>query len=857
MGFANILDSLGWAILHSMWQGALLALAVFMFRSLTRDSQASLRCGFQVLCLMTALLAFAGTFIFYQFTGFGGASSVPATSLFGLGGGELSFDPGSTDAVVAGVGTSFSPALDAYIPWIGTIWTIGFAVLSVKYVLALIMTQQLRTRGVTPAPHFWQNRFRTLVLNAGIRRQIEILISNRVTGPLTLGFYKPVVLVPASFFTGLPHEQIEAILLHEIAHIRRHDYLINLLQTAIKTVFFYHPAVRYISNRIDDDRERACDDFAVALTRDPQSLAKGLAALRLSLTPKTFALAANDGKSPLMARLNRLVDNEDVSRRPEQVVASVGALIVAAGLYANFSPLANAHPDDATTEPNIIEHPNGDKDNYRFEAKSNNGKSFMIKVADNGTEWVSKDGMWFDIAKHPSVVKDLPAIPKAPKVPNPDQFTSYMKFKSKASQYKVDLDYYIASLENQMRAGNKGVDLTVQLEKANQQRDLLKDPNFDYKTDYHYRVAPVAEPYPISAPAPAPAPVIKVSSVDLVDEKKLAPGIYIDGNRVETEDWSDELENRLEHAVDEFEHKMEHVEEDFEAAMEKFDSYLDYADQNPDKAEAKIKKANEKLAKAAIKANQERDELSEILDQQITEILKEANILAEQTQKITETKVAEALAQVQHELAEADFENKWDQEAFQIEMRELQRELKAQKAELLRDSRVNREEVLREAKEARTEALRSQKEAHAIARHAQARAQKDAQEARRQAKEQAYLAQQEAKQYAELRTNKEAEHVKNDYREFRNEMMNQLRSDGLISRSDQTATVTFKDKDMFVNGVQVQNDLEDNYCEINEEFHIYKNDNAVIRLLPNGVELENSYFKFGDTHSTRWTYSQK
>ncbi len=457
-------------------------------------------------------------------------------------------------------------------------------------------------------------------------------------------------------------------------------------------------------------------------------------------------------------------------------------------------------------------------------------------------------------SRNPTVLDSLPAVPTAPKVPNPDRFNSYTKFKSKASQYKVDLDYYIASLENQVREGNKGVDLTAQLEKAEKQRQQLKNPDYDYKTDFNYTVAPIVQP--MVAPIPDPAPVVKISSVDVKGPHGMTPGLYIDGERVASESWPAELEERLENALHDFEHDMDQVEHDFDAAMDKFDSYLDDIDENPEKADAKIGKANSKLAKAAVKANQDRDALTAKLDRQIAEILADAEKLSAQTQKLTETKLAEALAQVNKDLSEAEFENKWEREEFRRDMRELQKELREQEREIIRETRDNRQEIMREAEQARREAMVDRKEAEQIAREASERARKDMMEAREQAAEARTRGVKEAEYYANY-AQKEAAHVKQDYRDFRHDMMAQLKKDGLVSRAADSATVTYKDGDMFVNGVKAAENLEDNYCAIKEEFHIYKKDNATIRLLPNGVELENSYFKFGDTRSTRWTYSEK
>ena len=429
----HFLDSLGWAIVHSFWQGALAAIAVVIFRNLTKDSQASLRYGFQVICLIGTLAAFLTTFTLYQLRA---PSNISITFQAGA-----VFEPISAllnQKSALPEGQTFSDLLTLYMPFLGVLWCLGFALLAARYSGAFIMTQRLRRLGLSDAPAAWQSRFHTLVLNAGLRRDVRIFISNRVSGPLTLGFFKPIVLVPASFFTGLTAPQVEAILLHEIAHIRRHDYLINLFQTAVKSIFFFHPAIHYISRRIDQDREHACDDFAVALTRDPQALARGLAALRLNLTPKTFALAADNGNTPLVARLKRLGNLNDTRRRPEHVLTSAAALIIAAGLYVFASPLADAHQPASIDSDDAAAHPSGKSENYHFEQATLNGQTYTIKVAEDGSRWINVNGAWYDVDKNPDMIGKLPQIPVPPKPP-----VNY----SRDSQYAVDMDYYIAQLK--------------------------------------------------------------------------------------------------------------------------------------------------------------------------------------------------------------------------------------------------------------------------------------------------------------------------------------------------------------------------------------------------------------------------
>lgn len=339
---AHLLDSLGWAVTHSLWQGVIAAIAVFVFRAVTKDRQAGLRCGFELLALSACFFAFVFTFLTNLVAPVGSITAPTFTDVLSA---PVIMPPGmSGSAVAAGLA---GPDITYYTPLLGIFWCLGFALLATRYIFGFILTHRLRTLGLSPVPSSWQDRFETLVLNAGIFRKVSFHISERVSGPVTLGFFKPIVLVPASFFSGLPAAQIEAILLHEIAHIRRHDYMINLVQTAIKTVLFFHPAIHYISKRIDEDREKACDDFAVNYTRDPRSLARGLATLRLNLAPPDFAMAASSKNTPLIQRLTRLTTAEEPRRRRGQLATSITAAVLAGGLYtATQVEFASAHPPD-------------------------------------------------------------------------------------------------------------------------------------------------------------------------------------------------------------------------------------------------------------------------------------------------------------------------------------------------------------------------------------------------------------------------------------------------------------------------------------------------------------------------------
>ena len=442
----QIFDSLGWALLHSLWQGALAMLAVIAFRAITKNSAPSLRYNFQILCLFACFAAFLVTFGIYQSggeatTGFKNLSAVETVSQ------AAALFTGGPSENLQITSQSLSVSAAASAPLLGILWCLGFAFMAMRYLTAYIITQKLRHTGLSEVPVLWQNRFRTLVLNTGVSEKVRLFISDHVTSPLTIGFIKPVVLVPAGFLMGLPRDQVEAILLHELAHIRRYDYLVNLFQTAIKTVLFFHPAIHYISKKIDIDREQACDDLAVAQSRNPQALVRGLAALRLHMSGSGFAMAADGGDTPLMDRLKRLVGSPEHQRRPEHLLMPFVATLLIGGIYLSTTSVANAHP-----EPETYEHAKADKQNYKFKTKRLNGRNVTVKVTEDGRQWVLVDGSWTDVDKSPEVLNRLPmAMPQPPQPPTPPKYKNgtfgEAAFESKMDQFEIDMEYFEADLE--------------------------------------------------------------------------------------------------------------------------------------------------------------------------------------------------------------------------------------------------------------------------------------------------------------------------------------------------------------------------------------------------------------------------
>ena len=193
--------------------------------------------------------------------------------------------------------------LEPYLGWLVAAWLVGMAGLSVRLLAGWGQVQRLRRKLVEQVSPRWQDLMDEVTERLRVSRPVRLLVSAAALGPMTVGWLRPVVLVPVSALTGLTVEQMRAVLAHELAHIRRHDYLVNILQIAIETVLFYHPAVWWVSRRVRIEREHCCDDAAAAVCGGALRYARALERLEtLRAEPVRLAAAADGGQ--LFARID-------------------------------------------------------------------------------------------------------------------------------------------------------------------------------------------------------------------------------------------------------------------------------------------------------------------------------------------------------------------------------------------------------------------------------------------------------------------------------------------------------------------------------------------------------------------------
>ncbi len=308
-----IAPALANALVHFLWQGALAALLVAVIRPFCRDART--RYAVASLALLAMLAAFAITFALF------------------LAGPRI--DPPSPLAVhaipaSAHTGAVFTATLT--LPdWLVPLWLASALLMGLYRVAGWFAAQRLRRTGVCAPPPEWQHRLRILARRVGVTQPLLLLESSLAEVPVVIGLLRPAILLPAGLLTGLPTQHLEAILLHELAHIRRLDYLVNLLQTFVESLLFYHPAVWWISTLMRTERENCCDDVAAALATNPHVYAEALISLeqRRCQDPRP-ALAATGGN--LMQRISRLLKPPEQPRAAAALLLSI-SLILATGCY--------------------------------------------------------------------------------------------------------------------------------------------------------------------------------------------------------------------------------------------------------------------------------------------------------------------------------------------------------------------------------------------------------------------------------------------------------------------------------------------------------------------------------------------
>lgn len=331
----NLVKALCDTLIHSLWQGLILAAVTGLIIVFTRKAAAKKR--YNLLIAALALFA-AGTMCTFVIALNHAAVSPPSPIVYNRGT-TLNVLPAlkyNTPASAVHQTSITENTINYFNKNAATIVLIWFMIVCARCLQLATGLQgiyYLRRKNIFKVDDEWENRVQELAQNLRIRRIVNIVESGIAKAPMVVGHLKPLILIPVGLLTAIPTEEIEAILVHELAHIRRSDYLVNLLQSLMEIVFFFNPAVLWISALIKTERENCCDDIAVAQSSSKVNYIKALVSCQeYNTSSPAYAMALTGNKNHLKDRVTRIISNSNHSlNRVEKSLLAI--CLVTAGLF--------------------------------------------------------------------------------------------------------------------------------------------------------------------------------------------------------------------------------------------------------------------------------------------------------------------------------------------------------------------------------------------------------------------------------------------------------------------------------------------------------------------------------------------
>lgn len=328
---ADLIPAFGWALLHSFWQAFFIFACLRLVLLIWPQASSSIKYNLSYISLTGIFTWFSVTLIQQLYA----VRKVKEAAQIMIETGVRQTAALEVPVVYKGQAelTGMFPSLEMWFPLLIAVYVAGVAVMTIKLVLDLLQLQQIKQKQVLPIDVAWEKHLERLAAQLRIPRRVKLLISQHIGVPVMIGFLKPVILMPIAMFNNLTAEQLEAILLHELAHVKRNDYLLNIFQSIVETILFFNPFIWWISKNIRLEREHCCDDLVIASKVQPLHYAKALVALEeYRLTVNAMAMAAADNKQHLFHRIKRIMEMKTKNINYTQKLLAV--MIIAVGLVS-------------------------------------------------------------------------------------------------------------------------------------------------------------------------------------------------------------------------------------------------------------------------------------------------------------------------------------------------------------------------------------------------------------------------------------------------------------------------------------------------------------------------------------------
>lgn len=405
--FSNtIISALCGMIIHSLWQGGLLATCVGLVLILSRNKSSAYRYNL----LLASLLLFSLTALFTFIHSLVHLTSPAAIYTTGQGN-TTPFITGAEPTQIMRL--SFMDKALGYLNansiFIVCIWFIVVCLRSLQLAIGIRNIFLFRNKGIVPASSYWQFRVRELSAKMGITVAIKIMESGIAKVPMVIGHLKPFILIPLGMLSNLPEAELEAILIHELAHIRRKDYLVNILQSLVEVVFFFNPAVLWVSSLIKKEREHCCDDITIAIASNKVIYIKALVSCQeYTYQQSRYGMALNGEKKHLLSRVKRLVvkDRKPITYLEKSILATC---ILAAALLITFFSYGGKEKNTKTTitthtvtvvndeETTSVTHSNNSTIKIYQPADVGNGTSMKYMGGDRDAYLLKENGVLYQL----------------------------------------------------------------------------------------------------------------------------------------------------------------------------------------------------------------------------------------------------------------------------------------------------------------------------------------------------------------------------------------------------------------------------------------------------------------------------
>jgi len=496
-----LINAIGWTILHSIWQGTAVALGFTVLMFFLRRYSSRTRYLIGVMALLLVLGISLTTFFNVYDPGAGTNSAITVS---GSATPLLSEGIQSGNLYRQGLFSGFTNYFNRHLPLIVTLWFLGILVLILKLAGGFLHNQRVKSYHTRTADKSWQDHLHKLCRRLGIKKTVHLLESSLLKGPITIGHFKPLILFPVGILSGLPHDQVEALLAHELAHILRKDYLVNIMQNVIDIFYFFHPGVRWVSAYVRAERENCCDDITVSISGDSINFVRALTSIDgcagKEINP---ALAAAGKRATLFGRVKRLLQPR--KKGSEFTEGFVGAcvlvlfiltLVVSANAAAGLSRTVNESKITTATTPAQAanEDEKAKEKKKRKEAKETKSEAEEKAVKEEREQREEKKRQRVEQEKLVKMreefraqEKKLRQIQRAKLVEVEAEFAKKIAaFKEKRiefERFEEELEKYKEEFENQEKELRKQEIFLIDLKK-----DLLQDKLINDTEDFEFKL---------------------------------------------------------------------------------------------------------------------------------------------------------------------------------------------------------------------------------------------------------------------------------------------------------------------------------------------------------------------------------